>query len=103
MRSPACSAPHSRYPECRTMPFPLDRPRRLRRTASLRRLVRETRLAAADLVHPAFVREDITAARDIASLPGQRHETADSLCDTVYGLLQLGCGGLLLFGLPAHK
>src|SRR5438552_685988 len=85
------------------MPFPRERPRRLRRTAALRRMARETRLAPADLVHPAFVREDINAARDISSLPGHRHETADSLCDTVDEVLRLGCAGLLLFGLPADK
>src|SRR5438105_3743829 len=85
------------------MPFPMERPRRLRRTPALRRLVRETRLAPADLIHPAFVREGISTVQDIVSLPGHRHETADSLCDTVEDVLRRGCGGLLLFGLPTVK
>ena len=83
--------------------FPVARPRRLRRTAALRRLVRESRLSPADLVHPAFVREDIHSPADIATLPGHRHETADSLNATAEVLVESGCGGLLLFGLPEHK
>ncbi|MEA2671451.1 MAG: porphobilinogen synthase, partial [Chloroflexota bacterium] len=61
------------------MPFPIDRPRRMRRTAALRRLVRETRLRPDDLIHPAFVREDLDAPREIATMPGQHQETHDSL------------------------
>jgi len=85
------------------MALPRDRPRRLRRTPALRRLARETRLAPADLLHPAFVREDISAPQGIPALPGHVHETVDSLCDTVEQVLALGCGGALLFGLPARK
>jgi porphobilinogen synthase len=85
------------------MPFPMERPRRLRRTPALRRLVRETSLAPADLIHPAFVREGIDAPSPIASLPGHSHETLDSLSDTVAGALDAGCGAVLLFGLPATK
>ena len=85
------------------MPFPMERPRRLRRTPALRRLVRETSLAPADLIHPAFVREGIDAPSPIASLPGHSHETLDSLSETVAGALDAGCGAVLLFGLPATK
>jgi porphobilinogen synthase len=85
------------------MPFPSERPRRLRRTAALRRLVRETTLQPENLVYPAFVRAGLDAPSDIHALPGHRHETKDSLSDTVAGVLDAGCGAVLLFGLPAHK
>src|SRR5207253_1845241 len=60
----------------RAMPFPTDRPRRMRRTAALRRLVRETRLRPDDLIHPAFVREDLDAPREIPTMPGQHQAAA---------------------------
>ncbi|MFI5285847.1 MAG: porphobilinogen synthase [Candidatus Dormibacteria bacterium] len=85
------------------MGFPLERPRRLRRTPALRRLARESRLSAGQLVHPAFVREGLESPQPIASMPGQRHETLDSLCTTVEETIALGLGGVLLFGLPAAK
>jgi porphobilinogen synthase len=85
------------------MPFPTDRPRRLRRTAALRRLVRETRLLPEDLIHPAFVREDISSPADIPSLRGQQQESQESLLGTVESALTAGCSGVLLFGLPAYK
>jgi porphobilinogen synthase len=85
------------------MSFPAERPRRLRRTEALRRLVREVTLSPADLVHPAFVHEGLAAPRPIASLPPHRHETADSLCDTINEAAQGGCTAVLLFGLPDTK
>jgi porphobilinogen synthase len=85
------------------MGFPLERPRRLRRTPTLRRLARESRLSAGQLIHPAFVREGLESPQPIASMPGQRHETIDSLCTTVEETIALGLGGVLLFGLPAAK
>src|SRR5579884_3859176 len=85
------------------MGFPVDRSRRLRRTPALRRLARETSLAPSDLILPAFVREGIDAPRPIASLPGHRHETVESLCETAEQAVDAGCGALLLFGLPQHK
>jgi porphobilinogen synthase len=85
------------------MAFPVDRPRRLRRTAALRRIARETALAPADLVHPAFVRDGISEPEPIPSLPRQRHETPDSLNATAERALTVGVGAMLLFGLPAKK
>ena len=85
------------------MPFPTERPRRLRRTPALRRLVRETRVDAASLILPAFVREGLTRPEPIASLPGQRHDTTDSIVETAERALNVGCGALLAFGLPEHK
>jgi porphobilinogen synthase len=85
------------------MGFPLERPRRLRRTPALRSLVRESRLSASQMIHPAFVREGLQAPEEIGSMPGQRHESIDSLCATVEETIALGLGGVLLFGLPKTK
>ena len=85
------------------MPFPVDRPRRLRRTEALRALVRETQVSPADLIHPAFVREGISAPVPIASMPGQQQETIDSLTVAVEDALVAGCGAVILFGVPANK
>ena len=85
------------------MPFPSDRPRRLRRTAALRRLARETRLDPGDLLQPAFVREGIGAPLPIPSMAGQRQETIDSLRDAVEDAVRVGCAGIVLFGVPEQK
>ena len=85
------------------MSFPTDRPRRLRRTAALRRLVRETRLSPADLIHPAFVREGIGQPVAIASMPGQQQETLDSLRAAVDDAVSAGVGAVILFGVPERK
>jgi porphobilinogen synthase len=85
------------------MGFPSERPRRLRRTPALRRMVRETRLHPSQLIHPAFVREGLAAPTPISSMPGQMHESIDSLCATVEETITLGLGGVLLFGLPRTK
>jgi porphobilinogen synthase len=85
------------------MGFPLDRPRRLRRTPGLRNLVRETQLSAGQLIHPAFVREGLQTPTPIGSMPGQQHESIESLCATVEETIALGIGAVLLFGLPTVK
>jgi porphobilinogen synthase len=83
--------------------FPTERPRRLRRTAALRRLVAETSLAPRDLVAPLFVAEGIDAPRPIASLPGHAQHTVDSLLAAAREAHARGVGGILLFGVPAAK
>jgi len=85
------------------MPFPVERPRRLRRTAALRRLVRETRLRPDDLIYPAFVREDIDHPQPVGLMPGVSQETHDSLLASSADALDRGCAGLLLFGIPTDK
>jgi len=85
------------------MPFPSERPRRLRRTPALRRLVRETRLRPDDLILPAFVREDADQPVPISTMPGQFQETHDSLLPTVQDALRLGINACVLFGIPAEK
>ena len=83
--------------------FPVERPRRLRRTAALRRLVAETTLAPSDLIAPLFVAEDADEPRPIPSLPGQVQHSLASLRAEVRTLADLGVGGVILFGVPSAK
>ena len=83
--------------------FPIERPRRLRRTGALRQLVAETTLNPGDVVAPLFVAEGRDAPRDITSLPGHVQHTLESLSDEVRALHARGVGGILLFGVPATK
>ena len=85
------------------MPFPDVRPRRLRRTAALRRLVEETRPAPAELVLPMFIREGLTEPRAISSLPGVVQHSRDSLRKAAHEAVGAGVGGLMLFGVPAVR
>jgi porphobilinogen synthase len=85
------------------MPFPVDRPRRLRRTPALRALVRETSLEPADLIAPLFVKEGIADAIPIASMPGQSQHTVESLRKTAADIRSKGVLAFVLFGVPAHK
>jgi porphobilinogen synthase len=79
------------------------RPRRLRRTAALRRLVAQERLSPADLVLPLFVKEGIDAPAPVTSMPGVVQHTRDSLRKAVAEAVDAGVGGLVLFGIPATK
>ena len=79
------------------------RPRRLRRTPALRRLVAETRLHPAELVLPVFVREGIEAPQPIGSMPGVVQHTLDSLVEEARRCVDAGLGGLMVFGVPVAK
>jgi porphobilinogen synthase len=83
--------------------FPERRPRRLRRTDAIRRLVAETQLSVDDLVAPLFVKEDIEHPEPVASMPGVVQHTQESLRKEVRVLADLGIPGVILFGVPAHK
>ncbi len=83
--------------------FPASRPRRLRRTATLRGLVRETDFSPGDLVAPLFVKESIAEPVPISSMPGHYQHTLDSLRKEAAELVALGVPALLLFGVPALK
>ncbi|HEX6468649.1 MAG TPA: porphobilinogen synthase [Streptosporangiaceae bacterium] len=83
--------------------FPVARPRRLRRTAALRRMVAETRLHPADLVLPLFVKEGITEPQPVASMPGVVQHTRETVRKAAHEAVEAGVGGLLLFGIPAVK
>jgi len=79
------------------------RPRRLRRTPALRRLVADVRLSAADLVLPMFVKEGIAEPAPIGSMPGVVQHTRDSLRKAAVEAVRAGVGGLILFGIPTVK
>lgn len=83
--------------------FPTERPRRLRRTAALRRLVAETTLAPDDFVAPLFVGEGLDEPRAIGSLPGHFQHSLRSLHDEVRALQRCAVGGVILFGVPLVK
>ena len=82
---------------------PLLRPRRLRRTPSLRRMVAETSLEPRQLVLPLFVREGLTEPQPISSMPGVVQHSRSSLLRAASEAAELGLGGVKLFGIPEHK
>jgi porphobilinogen synthase len=85
------------------MSYPDVRPRRLRRTGAMRRLVGETTLSPRELVLPMFVREGLAEPRAITSMPGVVQHSRDSLRKAAVEAVQAGVGGLMLFGVPATR
>jgi porphobilinogen synthase len=83
--------------------FPVSRPRRLRRTPALRRLVADVRVHPSDLILPLFVKEGLSEPAPIGSMPGVVQHTQDSLLKAAYEAVAAGVGGLILFGIPAAK
>lgn len=83
--------------------FPGTRPRRLRTSPAMRRLVAETRLDPAELILPAFVREGISEPQAISSMPGVLQHTRDSLRKAAVEAASAGVGGIMLFGVPEVK
>jgi porphobilinogen synthase len=83
--------------------FPTQRPRRLRQTPAVRRLVAQTRLHPAELVLPVFVREGATQAQPITSMPGVVQHSLESLVAVAHEAVAAGLGGLMLFGVPATR
>ena len=82
---------------------PADRPRRLRATPAMRRLVAETRLHPAELILPLFVREGASEPVPISSMPGVVQHSTESLKRVVADAAAAGIGGIMLFGVPEHK
>jgi porphobilinogen synthase len=82
------------------MSYPVQRPRRLRSTPALRRLVAQTSLEPRQLVLPMFVADGIAEPRPIASMPGVYQHTRESLRRTAAAAVEAGVGGLMLFGVP---
>jgi len=83
--------------------FPSHRPRRLRRTAALRRLVGETTVRPEHLVLPMFVREGASEPIALASMPGVVQHSRDSLRKAAVDAVRAGVGGLMIFGVPRHR
>ena len=85
------------------MSFPETRPRRLRRTPALRRMVRETTLAPDNFMFPLFVCPGKGVKREVSSLPGQFHFSADEVVREAEEVAKLGIPSVILFGLPEKK
>ncbi len=85
------------------MPFPVHRMRRMRATEPLRRLVRETTLEPADFILPLFVTEGGRVRNPISSMPGNFQLSIDELIKECSECIELGLGGVILFGIPEHK
>jgi porphobilinogen synthase len=84
-------------------PFPTSRLRRLRRTPALRRLVGEVQVRAGDLVLPMFVREGISEAVPVSTMPGVVQHSQESLVKAAVEAVENGVGGLMIFGVPADE
>ncbi|MFZ3453941.1 porphobilinogen synthase [Arthrobacter sp. 7Tela_A1] len=85
------------------MSFPQHRPRRLRTTPAMRRLTAEYRLDPAELVLPAFIREGLSEPNPITSMPGVVQHTTETLKRAAAEAVELGVGGIMLFGIPAER
>ncbi|MEV6712189.1 porphobilinogen synthase [Lentzea sp. NPDC051208] len=83
--------------------YPLHRPRRLRTTPAMRRLVSETEVRPRQLVLPMFVKEGLAAPAEISSMPGVLQHSRDSLRKAAVEAVQAGVGGIMLFGVPAER
>lgn len=79
------------------------RPRRLRGSEPLRRMVRETRVDAASLVYPMFVTEGSHRKEPIEAMPGQYRYSLDGMGEALDALAEAGVSSVMLFGIPAHK
>lgn len=85
------------------MQFPTYRPRRLRRTETLRAMVRETSLDANDLIYPLFVEFGVGVRREVSSMPGVFNISLDQLPAEIDELKALGIPAVILFGIPDSK
>src|SRR5215469_439223 len=86
-----------------TLPVPTIRPRRLRRSAPLRRLVRETRLHPSQLILPVFVRPGANVRLPVSSMPGVAQTSVDEMLRDASAAAEQGVGGIILFGIPDTK
>jgi porphobilinogen synthase len=85
------------------MAFPIHRPRRLRRTEALRRMVRETELRPSDFIYPLFVVEGRGVRNPVPSMPGIDNLSVDLAVEEAKRARAVGVPGVILFGIPGHK
>ena len=83
--------------------YPISRPRRLRSTPALRRLVADVDVRPADLILPMFVREGSSEPIAISSMPGVVQHSQESLVKAAHEAVEAGVGGLMIFGVPTRK
>jgi porphobilinogen synthase len=85
------------------MSFPINRPRRLRQSGAMRRLVRETKLHASDFIYPIFVSALVQQPEPIESMPGISRYPVKEAAKEAHRVFQMGIPAVLLFGIPDHK
>ncbi|SDC24254.1 porphobilinogen synthase [Shouchella lonarensis] len=85
------------------MSQPFKRHRRLRQSASIRRLVREVTLQPSDLIYPLFVTEGRQIKKEVPSMPGVFQYSLDELMEEIKEVIELGISAIILFGVPIHK
>ena len=85
------------------MPFPIHRPRRLRKNQTIQRMVRETALSSDDLIHPMFVCEGKDRREPISSMPGVVRQSIDKAVDDAREAHKLNIPAVILFGIPDKK
>jgi porphobilinogen synthase len=85
------------------MAFPINRPRRLRRTDTLRRMVRETRLSPDDFIQPFFVCPGRGVNKPVGAMPGVAQMSVDSVVNAARETFAAGVPAVILFGIPQHK
>ncbi len=83
--------------------FPINRPRRLRANAQLRRMVQETVLTADDLIYPLFAVPGTAIANEVTSMPGVYQLSVDKIVDEAKEVYELGIPAIILFGIPENK
>ena len=83
--------------------FPIDRPRRLRSTPQLRRMVRETSVTASDLIYPMFAVPGEGVANEVKSMPGVYQLSVDKIVEEAKQVYDLGIPSIILFGIPESK
>jgi len=86
-----------------SLPDLIVRPRRLRRSATMRRMVSETTLSADDFIYPIFVDETIDSPREVKSMPGVFRIPLSMVGEMTQQVAALGIPGIILFGIPAEK
>ncbi|MGA2411056.1 MAG: porphobilinogen synthase, partial [Candidatus Binataceae bacterium] len=85
------------------MAFPINRPRRLRRNETLRRMVRETRLSPSDFIQPYFVCPGRDVIKPIVAMPGVAQMSVDVILREARATHAAGVPAVILFGIPARK
>ncbi len=85
------------------MPFPIHRPRRLRKNENIRRLVRETTLSVNDFIYPIFIEDGQNIKSEIQSMPGIYRYSIDRLSEELDEVSELNIPAVLLFGIPSEK
>ena len=81
----------------------INRPRRLRTSSNLRKMVRETRMDKSSLIYPMFIVEGTNIKEEIPSMMGQYRYSVDRMGEKLEELTKAGIGGVMLFGIPNHK